>query len=228
MTKTVLVVAAHPDDEVLGCGGTIARHSEAGDNVKVLFLSDGVGSRNSDSGFANALVIRRKEAKIAADILGISSLMFLDFPDNQMDQVPLLKVVQAIEELIESYTPTTVYTHHACDLNIDHRVTHRAVMTACRPVPKQCVQEILSFEILSSTGWAGNSVADMFIPQRFISIESQIDKKISAMNAYHEELRDYPHARSLEGIRSVARSRGVSVGVEYAEAFCVERELIHP
>lgn len=228
MSKSILVVAAHPDDEVMGCGGTIARHAEVGDEVMVLFLSDGVGSRYSDRDMSQALKIRRKQAEHAANILGITSVIFLDFPDNQMDQVSLLQVVRAIEEVVHSCSPETIYTHHAGDLNIDHEVTHRAVMTACRPEPNRCTREIFSFEILSSTGWAGHATGKAFIPHRFISIESQLEKKLAAMAAYKDELRDYPHARSEEGIRSQARSRGASVGVPYAEAFCVERELIHP
>jgi len=219
----ILVVAAHPDDEVLGCGGTLARSAASGETVQVMFLADGVGAR----GHGNSAAERRMAAaRAAAEILGTNSPRCLGLPDNRLDSVPLLEVVQAVEEIIEEFRPRIVYTHHSGDLNVDHRVAHQAVLTATRPLPGSTVAAIYAFEVLSSTEWATSS-APCFRPNRFVDVSDYSEVKHRAMAAYHDEAREFPHARSREAIEAQLVSRGASVGVAAAEAFIVEREIIH-
>jgi len=218
--KTVLVVAAHADDEALGCGGTIARHVEEGDAVHLVLMADGVNSRRetSETDFA-----RRIEAsKRAQSILGISSSQSLELPDNQMDSAPLLEIVQKLEPILEEIQPSVVYTHHYGDLNIDHRLTHVAVMTVCRPVPGSSVREIYGFEVLSSTEWATQQ-GSPFLPNYFVDITQQLQTKLDALEAYAEEMRKTPHSRSMAHVEVLAHHRGYSVGVDAAEAFEVYR-----
>jgi len=142
-----------------------------------------------------------------------------------MDSVPLLDVVQALEPIIQEFQPTRIYTHHYGDLNVDHRITHQAVLTACRPVPNSSVTEIYSFEILSSTGW-NTPVADLsFVPNHYVDVSSSWKQKIAAINSYQDEMREYPHSRSIIGVESLSKFRGSTVGIEYAEAFQIERSV---
>jgi LmbE family N-acetylglucosaminyl deacetylase len=218
--KTILVVAAHADDEALGCGGTIARHVEEGDSVHLVFMADGVRSRIDASKLD---LMRRIEAsKQALSILGVSSTKSLALPDNQMDRLPLLEIVQKLESVLKDIRPSIIFTHHHGDLNIDHRLTHSAVMTACRPVPDSSVREILGFEVLSSTEWATQQVCP-FLPNYFVDITRQLQTKLNALEAYAEEMRKPPHSRSMAHARVLAHHRGHSIGVVAAEAFEVYR-----
>lgn len=224
MTKRVLVVAAHPDDEVLGCGATIAKHANNGHEVYIVFMADGVSSRQNISA-EGELKNRNKQAVMASEILGLNPPSFLDLPDNKMDTVAFLDVVQKLEKIIDEIKPSIIYTHHPGDLNIDHKITFQAVMTVCRPQPDYYVREIYSFEILSSTEWAPPSVNTAFIPNYFVDISNTIGSKISALKMYEDELRKFPHSRSIEAVRALTRYRGVSVGMSDAEAFTVQRIL---
>lgn len=219
----VLIVAAHPDDEVLGCGGTIHRHFMNGDTVNILFLSDGVSSRNK-SVPRQEMKLRKKAALNAAKILGAFRPEFLSFPDNRLDTIPLLDIVQAIERVIRKVKPETIYTHHHGDLNIDHELAARAVVTACRPIPGSTVRNLYGFEVVSSTEWNFGRSDNMFIPQYFSQIGKSIDYKIKALKCYDTEMRKFPHPRSYEAVLSLARMRGVQSGVPAAEAFTVIRE----
>ena len=218
--KTVLVVAAHADDEALGCGGTIARHVEEGDAVHLVLMADSVHSRKESS---EADFARRIEAsKRAQSILGISFSQSLELPDNKMDSVPLLEIVQKLEPILVEIQPSVIYTHHHGDLNIDHRLTQAAVMTACRPVPGSSVREIYGFEVLSSTEWATQQ-SSPFLPDYFVDITRQLRIKLDALEAYAEEMRKPPHSRSMAHAEVLAHHRGYSVGVDFAEAFVVYR-----
>ncbi|MCH1613327.1 MAG: PIG-L family deacetylase [Flavobacteriales bacterium] len=218
--KTVLIIAAHPDNEVLGCGGTIARHIFQGDKVHLVFMSDGVKSRSQ---FSEEKLKRRMDAsKLAMSLLGISSSQYLGFQDNKMDNTTLLDIIQKLEPIIDNLKPSVVYTHHHGDLNIDHQLTHSAVMTACRPVPNFSVREIYGFEVLSSTEWS-NSLQSFFKPTYYVDITDHISTKISAAKAYEEEMRDPPHSRSIKHIEVLAQHRGYSIGVDMAEAFEIYR-----
>lgn len=220
--KRVAVIAAHPDDEILGFGGAIARHADAGVQVAILVLATGLASRGAAN--AGALATLREDGAKAAKILGAESIEFADFPDNRMDSVPLLDVVQKIESFLAAFPAEWVYTHHAGDLNVDHRVTQQAVLAACRPLPGAPVRCILAGEVNSATDWAGPS-APAFLPTEFVDISTVLERKISAMTCYAGELRSWPHARSLDGIRAQAQFRGCQVGVAAAEAFVTLRRL---
>ena len=225
--KKILVVAAHPDDEILGCGGTMARHSDESDEVHVIFMSDGVASRDTKKGLLNEINKRKQSALDACKIIGAQQPIFLDFPDNQMDTCSMLEITQKLESVINEIKPEVVYTHHNKDLNVDHQLTHQAVMTACRPQPGSYVKNIYSFEVVSSTNW-GSSLqgCDIFTPNYYVNIASTIDKKISALSEYSVEMRQFPHSRSIESIVALSKYRGCSVGMHTAEAFQAERQLV--
>jgi len=216
MGKSVLVVAAHADDEVLGCGGTLAKHVAAGDDVFAVFLTNGVGSRPESLGSAE--IHRRQAAHKVGAILGLTEIVQYDFPDNKLDSVPLLEIVQRLESLLDRLQPAIIYTHHAGDLNIDHRIAFQAVLTACRPLPGVSVQEIYSFEVLSSTEWAGPD-GPVFVPNVFVDIGEQLEIKRLALEAYDLEMRPAPHSRSVRHSMLLAEHRGYSVGVSAAEVF---------
>jgi LmbE family N-acetylglucosaminyl deacetylase len=215
----ILVVAAHPDDEVLGCGATIARHAAAGDVVEIVFMADGVGARGSKSGQG----ARRKAAQKAATILGAHKPHFLDFADNRMDALPLLDVVQKVEALVRRIGPRVVYTHHGGDLNIDHKITCCAVMTACRPLPGATVRAIYGFETPSSTEWSVPGQDESFRPVRHVAVVAFMEKKMAALRCYDMEMRAFPHARSYPVVEALATLRGAQAGVTAAEAFSVLR-----
>jgi LmbE family N-acetylglucosaminyl deacetylase len=221
MAKTVLVVAAHADDEALGCGGTIARHVNEGDKVFLHVMTNGVGARED---LQEAIIQRQLATQKAASVLGIEKIFFSDFPDNAMDSVALLNIIKAIEITINDIKPEIIYTHFSNDLNIDHEVTHRALMTACRPIVGHPVKAIYSFEVLSSSEWLMQE-KNNFQPNYIVDISEFFDKKITALKAYESELRVSPHSRSLNCIDALNRLRGETHGFTYAEAFMVQRIL---
>ena len=224
MKNTILVIAAHPDDEVLGCGGTIAKYAAAGDDVNILIVAEGATSRNNtNSQMVGAL---KQCAAEAALMLGAKPPIMLGLPDNRLDSMDRLDVIKAIEKYIEEIGPNTVYTHHGGDLNIDHRIVYEAVITACRPIPGSIVRQVFSFETVSSTEWATPSIGHAFSANHFVNISEQMEAKIRAVQAYESEMRPFPHPRSLETVKNVARLRGSQVGVEEAEAFHTELEIV--
>ncbi len=225
----VLVVAAHPDDEVLGCAGTIARHVAAGDQVHVLVLGEGVTSRYArrDTKQAEAeLDTLRKQIYRAAETLGAASVHPFGLPDNRFDSVDLLDIVKIVEDVCGNVEPTIVYTHHGGDLNIDHRLTFEAVLTACRPYPGQGVKTLYSFEVPSSTEWRAPTAAGAFLPTVYVDISETLSKKLDAMAVYEGEVRDFPHPRPTHALEIIARGNGVEVGLEAAERFCLIRTLL--
>ena len=225
---SVLVIAAHPDDEVLGCGGTIACHADVGDQVRVLIVAEGATSRQQQrdrNQASDELSALAQAAKNAGTILGARGVELLDLPDNRLDSLDRLDLNKQIEERIERHQPQVVYVHHAGDVNIDHRRLHEAVVTACRPTPGQPVRRLRSFEVASSTEWQPPGSAPAFQPNWFVDISAQWPRKREALAAYATEMRPWPHARSLEALEHLARWRGAQVGVTAAEAFCLLREL---
>ncbi len=222
----VLVVAAHPDDELLGCGGTVARHIQSGDEVHVLILAEGAASRfdRRDQTVENRIDELRTSAAQAAELLGLNEPRFGGLPDNRMDGLDLLDVVKIIETCVRETSANTVYTHHSGDLNVDHLVTHKAVVTACRPLPGMSVSHIYAFETPSSTEWVGDPVV-AFGPRHFVNVADYLDLKLKALSLYENEMRSFPHPRSLEAVENLARYRGSSVGISAAEAFEVVRQI---
>jgi LmbE family N-acetylglucosaminyl deacetylase len=226
MTQTLLVVASHPDDEVLGCGATIAKHIAAGDEVHVAILAEGAMSRQPGAtrdSMQEELSTLARVAHAAHKVLSTTSLELLDYPDNCMDTVALLDVVRTVENLITRFQPRIVYTHHAGDVNIDHRVTHDAVITACRPLGNHPVKTLLYFEVASSTEWQTPDAAMPFQPNWWVDVSDTFPLKRQALEAYAAEMRAWPHPRSLEGLEYLARWRGATVGVDFAEAFVLGR-----
>ena len=220
--KKILVIAAHPDDEVLGCGGAMARFAAEGCEVYTLILGEGVTSRDKERDRAereNEITELKKQAENANKILGVKKVYAFDFPDNRFDSVPLLDIIKTIEKIKGDVQPDCVFTHHQGDLNIDHQITFKAVVTACRPVKDESVKEIYSFEIPSSTEWNAPSSLTYFMPDYFVDISKCLKVKINALKEYETELRDFPHPRSLKAVELNAKQWGVKMGFEAAEAF---------
>lgn len=226
MNDSILVIAAHPDDEMLGCGGTMARLSNEGKVINVAFLADGVFSRMGISNDTKEeLKKRRQAANDACKMIGVNEIVFGDFPDNQMDSVPLLEICKSVEALIKKFDPYTIFTHHIGDVNIDHQLIHKAVMTACRPQLSNNVKEIFFFETASSTEWQFPGSGAAFLPNTFFDISSTLNLKIKALGIYNDEMREWPHPRSLQGVQHLAHWRGATIGVNAAEAFILGRQI---
>lgn len=223
-SQKMFVIAAHPDDEVLGCGGTIAKAVAAGVDVSVLLLGEGPTSRE-DSSAVSERIHATDSAQIAAQTLRVTNIYYGALPDNKFDTVPLLEVVKIIEKYVEKIQPDLVITHHSGDLNVDHSITHRAVMTAFRPLPETKPVAILGFEVLSSTEYATPHAMPTFVPNVYINISKFLSEKFSALEAYRSEMRAFPHPRSFEAVEHLARLRGAHSGCNAAEAFILYRAL---
>jgi N-acetylglucosamine malate deacetylase 1 len=224
--KTALVVAAHPDDEVLGCGGTIARMCSEGWVVHHLILAEGVTSRvkqRHEDESSEELEALRQAGRQAARILGVAGVTFGGFPDNRMDGVELLDVVKSIEDCIQSFRPERVFTHHYGDVNVDHRIVHEAVAAATRPVPGSPIRQVLYFEVPSSTEWRTSGSVQPFYPSMFVDVSAHLPRKLEALAAYDSEMRNFPHPRSIEAVAHLAAWRGATAGLPAAEAFHIGR-----
>jgi len=224
MSKQVLVIAAHPDDEVLGVGGTIARHVQQGDHVSVLVLTDGVTARH-------AVTEPQKEAAHkACRALGVQDVHFGDLPDQRLDALPLLEVIRPISDWVKELHPQVVYTHHRGDANQDHRTVFSATLVAARPFGENPIERLLCYEVASSTEWAPSFADWAFLPNVFVDISATLEAKLAAIEAYREtfesEVKPYPHPRSPEAIQVYAQHRGIAVGMQAAEAFVLVRELV--
>jgi len=231
----ILVIVAHPDDEVLGMGGTILKHSQNGDKVKVVYIATGITSRRSlnyqnkpvydsepnKSKFQKQIDNLRKDAKKACKILKVKEVSFYDFPDNELDSISLLKIVKVVENEIKKTKPRRIYTHHHNDLNVDHKVVFNATLTASRPYGNK-IEEIISFEVPSSTEW---NYPNKFNPNYFVNIKTHLDKKIKAMKMYKHEIRSFPHPRSSKNLRIVSGKWGSASGTLAAEAFEIIRKI---
>ncbi len=222
----ILVIAAHPDDEVLGCGGAIARHTQNGDQVHVLILAEGATSRDEKRDTdkrTSELSALAQSAHEAKEILGVHSLKLMDFPDNRMDSCDLLDIIKPIEQAITEHAPQRIYTHYAGDVNIDHQRISEAVITAARSTPNHPTKTILFFEVPSSTEWQVSPVKAPFHPNWFVDISDTLHLKQKALAAYASEMRAFPHPRSESAIAHLAHWRGATAGVEAAEAFILAR-----
>lgn len=217
----VLVIAAHPDDELLGLGGTVARHASDGDVVVAAVVSDGATSRYE--GGADAAL--EDAGRRAADVLGLREIRFLGLPDQRLDARPVLEVIKAVEAVVDEVRPEVVYTHHWGDVNRDHRVVAEAVSVACRPVGLHFPHRVLCFETPSSTEWSPPDPSAQFVPNHFVDITATLDRKLDAMRCYSTELRPPPHPRSLEALRARAAYWGQIVSCDYAEPFVLLREV---
>lgn len=223
----VLVVAAHPDDEVLGCGGTIPRLAKDGHETYVALLGEGVTSRYEKRNEADKKLIEELQTRSheVGRYLLAKEVFSFSLPDNRFDTVPLLDIVKMVENLVDKLQPDVVYTHHGGDLNIDHQIVHRAVLTATRPLKSCPVKEIYTFEVPSSTEWAFQQLEPSFHANVFVDIAETLEIKVQAMQFYTSEARSFPHPRSPEALRAIAHRWGSMVGLEAAEAFQLVRSL---
>lgn len=224
MKKTILIIVAHPDDETISMAGTIRNHINNGDKVFAISMTDGVSARNNSKD--REIIDRKKFAIKASEIIGFKWLKFFSFDDNCLDKYNLLEIVKTIEKIKIQIDPNIVYTHSSADLNIDHLILHKAVLTAFRPLPNEKCEEIRLFEIASSTEYGTQTKIGNFTPNLFISIKEYWSYKKEALNAYKKELRKNPHPRSISQIKNLAKFRGSQVGEEMTEAFEVVRKII--
>lgn len=224
----VLVIAAHPDDEVLGCGGTMARLSSEGHRVHVLILGEGVTSRYEQRDAADirtVAALHQRAGRVAA-LLGACDLEMLKLPDNRFDSLPLLEIVKHVERAVERTKPDIVFTQHGGDLNIDHVQTFRATLTATRPVSGICVRAVYAYEVASSTEWAFGQFEPALRPTTFIDISATLERKLAAMHLYESETRAFPHPRSTEALGAIAQRWGSVAGCAAAEAFQLVRSVV--
>lgn len=221
----ILVIGAHPDDEVLGCGGTMARHAANGDNVYVAVLAWGVASRYTP----DMIEKQRERALEASRILGVKETVFFGIggSEKRFDEFPFLDIIKPLEECISRFHPDVIFTHHRGDSNTDHQVTFKATVSAARTLGNFVVKKFLCYETLSSTDQAPPFVEYAFMPNVFVNIEPYLEKKIDAMKCYVTELHSYPHPRSLESIRFQSKIWGHKSACQAAEAFMLVREIVY-
>lgn len=217
----VLVVAAHPDDELLGVGGTVRKHVLSGDDVRLLIACEGVSMRYEDEHHRNVV----RQAREAGAILGATDVLFGDLPDQRLDTLPRVEVIAKIEEVVAATRPELVYTHFGGDVNHDHGILFAAVQVATRPYGAPFVREVLAFETPSSTEWGAPAIQGAFVPQVYVDITATLEDKIRAFCRYEREVRPAPHPRSPESLRARARTWGSVVGKEAAEVFSVVRSI---
>ncbi|MBD3166972.1 PIG-L family deacetylase [bacterium] len=224
---TILVVAAHPDDEVLGCGGTIARAVREGRHVHIAILGEGATSRYHQREAADAAEVEQlaEQSERVRALLGAETLDLGGFPDNRFDTMPLLDVVKYVESLVERYRPDTIFTQHGGDLNIDHSIVFRATLTATRPVAGDAAKRLYAYEAASSTEWAYQRFDPMFRPSTFVDIAETLPMKVQAMALYDTEAREFPHPRSAEALEAMAKRWGSVAGCPAVEAFELIREI---
>ena len=224
---SVLVIAAHPDDVVLGCGGTIAGLAREGTSVQAVVLGKGSTSRCVDPDMVNPAVIQdlREWSQASAQILGIKGITHYDYPDNRFDSVNVLEIVRTIEEAVRRLKPSIIFTHHGGDLNIDHALVFRATLIALRPMAGKGVHALYAYEVPSSTEWAFQQFSPAFKPNTFYDIVRTLDQKIAAMETFTTERREFPHPRSPKALKSIAFRWGSTVGLQAAEAFELVWEL---
>lgn len=224
----VLVIAAHPDDEILGIGATVVKHAQNGDECLALILGEGMTSRYTSRELAESLKVEQlhKDTFDAAKIIGYKNVYLENLPDNRFDSVDLLDIIKIIEKYIDKIKPDIIYTHHGGDLNIDHRKTYEAVLTATRPIAidKDCVKKIYCFETVSSTEW-NFEYLNTFKPNFFVDVTETLYIKLKAMECYKSELKSFPHPRSIENLEATAKKWGSVIGRGYVEAFQLVREV---
>lgn len=225
--KNILVFAAHPDDELLGVGGTVRRFVNEGATARAVIMAEGLTSRRdsrNDTDCSELLALQEDARRAAAEV-GYTGIDFCGLPDNRMDSLDLLDIIKTVSNFVEKYKPDTIFTHHHGDLNIDHRLTCEAVLTACRPVGNYCVKWIYAFETPSSTEW-NYCYAEPFKPNVYVDVSDTMEAKIHGMACYGTESAEYPHPRSAEALRALGRYRGSNVGLQLAEAFVLLREIM--
>lgn len=224
--KRILVIAAHPDDEVLGVGGTIAKLSLEGNEVYVLIVTDGSSSQYSNNEhLADIIKAKSIETKNCAETLGVKKIFYGQLPDMKLDTIPHIEVNKAIEQVVNKIHPDTVFTHFWGDVNTDHQNVFKSTLVAVRPVFGQVVKQLLCYRVPSSTEWTPSKPDTMFSPNVFVDISSVAERKYDAFSQYRTELRDYPHPRSVKYLRETDIANGLQVGLTIAETFMLLREI---
>ena len=218
--KSIGIIVAHPDDEVLGFGGTMLKEIDSGNKIYVLFLSTGLSSRKKNTDKKDIINLRQIALNVSNKI-GVSKTVFDEFPDNEMDSIPLLSVVKKVEKFLLEFKINEIYTHYINDLNVDHQITAKAVLTAARPLPGSKISKIISGEVLSSSEYTNYN--ERFKPNMYVDIDKYLDKKIDILSLYEDEIRKWPHPRSLKAVRNLAEIRGSEIGIKGAEAFSILR-----
>lgn len=221
--KKIAVIAAHPDDEALGCGGSLLKCKKQGYEIHLFFMTDGIGARSDTTSQQHET--RKKGIEAALKYLAPTSSTFMTYPDNQMDTVPLLEITRSVESFIHNVKPSIVLTHFLNDLNVDHRLTAQATVTACRPGSQTFVEKILSFEVPSSTEWSVGE--EQFRPNYFVDVSNEVAEKAKLLECYSSEMRSYPHPRSYENVAALNQMRGAMIACKYAEAFVTLRNINH-
>ena len=225
--RKVLVIAAHPDDEVLGCGGTIARLSAEGIECHLLIVTDGSSSQYRDSDHLQEIIeAKKKETKCCADLLGFKSIHYGELSDMKLDKTPHIVINHVIEKLIDKVQPDTVFTHFWGDVNRDHQEVYKSTLVTVRPVMGQVVKELFCYRVPSSTEWTPNKADTMFMPNVFVDITEFAEQKYKAFACYSTELREYPHPRSVQYLRETDKTAGLRVGLLVAEEFVMLRKLV--
>lgn len=229
-SKRILIVVAHPDDELLGLGATMNKVINETDAIThVVILGEGITSRSNDrnvGAWKEELEIHRSNISRAQKVIGYHGVSIYDFPDNRFDTVALLDIIKIVEKEKQQFKPDIIFTHHGGDVNIDHQRTFEAVLTSCRPMQFETAKTIITFETPSGTEWRLPSDPRHFLPNMFISVEEDnLIAKIKGMESYEFEKRAFPHPRSPEALRIQAERWGVAVGCRLAEAFCVVRHV---
>jgi len=221
----VLVIAAHPDDEILGCGATLNKLKKEKRKIYALMLGEGMTSRGGE--YKSKIKELRDSANRSSKIIGIDEIFFEELPDNKFDTIPLLDIIKTVEKYIYKIKPDIIFTHHRGDLNIDHRLTFQAVLTACRPRTDFKHPTIYSFEIPSSTECNETTYENIFRPNYFVIFsKTEMEKKKQALSEYKSEMLMYPNSRSIEGIEIMAKDWGRKIGAEYTEAFELVRQIV--
>lgn len=218
MKERILIIAAHPDDDILGCGGTIKLFSKKKYNISSIFFTDGEKAKNNFN--KKNITKRRDNSLTASKIIGVKDTYFFDYNDQMLDNYPLIELTKSLETLLKKIRPTIIFTHFHKDINKDHQIVNQVVSTATRPNCIKGLKKIFYFEVLSSTEWNNK---ETFNPNYFVDISKTINQKINAFKKFPSEIRSWPHSRSLEGIRTLAKYRGMQAGKNYCEAFMVAK-----
>lgn len=221
--KNIMIIVAHPDDEILGCGGTIAKLAP-NNYINAVILINAITSREIKPSKAEVEEATQNTLN-AQKLIGIQECFFENFPDNRLDELTLLDIVKKVQKYIDDINPDIIFTHHHSDLNIDHRITFQAVLTCCRPQPNFKHPDIYCFEVPSSTEWQVLTGENIFKPNVYIDISNTMEQKLKALEQYKSEMKEYPHSRSLEGVKIMAQDWGRKIGREFVEAFELIRSV---
>jgi LmbE family N-acetylglucosaminyl deacetylase len=219
----VLVIAPHADDEILGCGASIAKHIQKGDEVTIIITTNahiGAPELVTEQSILNV----RKEARESHSFLGVKETIFYDFPAPALNAFPEYKISLIFSEIFKNVRPTILYIPHHGDIHQDHKAIHRAALVAARPQGENKILSILSYETLSETEWAPMH-EKAFVPNCFVDVSNTFDIKLKAFLFYKSQVKQYPHSRSTEALEALAKYRGATIGVERAEAFVIERQI---